>query len=75
MIEIKVTSEVIIDTFTPGILGPVELVEGLPPNVTLVDVSMDIAGTVTYVFDDGKDELTSPPIAFYRPEDIKEGTV
>jgi len=75
MVRLRVTREFIIDTLTPGMIkGPIELIEGLPKDIDLIDVSMK-DGIVQYDFDDGNEEITPVMISWSRPEDIKEGTV
>ena len=68
MIELKLTPEIIMDMFTPGIIGPVECVKGLPPMIMLKDVKYE-DNIITYLFDDGEEEkTTSLVLEFKRPE-------
>ncbi len=65
MIKVKVSTEVIEDLFTPGVLVPHECVDGLPKNATLIDIKKDFpTKTITYYFDDGKEEVTKKAITF-----------
>jgi hypothetical protein len=57
MIRIRITQEMMTDLFTPGVLDLHRCVDGLPPTVKgLIDVDMEISGTVIMIFDDGDDE-------------------
>ncbi len=65
MLELKISTEMLTDIFTPGVFGVQECVEGLPKGVTLVDVSFDIiTETVTYLFDDGKPEINPMTVTY-----------
>ena len=66
MIILKMTSELLIDLFTPEQIGPIKCVAGLPEKITLISVSLDITGVITYKFDDGKDEVTTLFVKFER---------
>lgn len=68
MLELKISTEMLTDIFTPGIFRTQECVKGLPKGVTLVNVSFDDkTKTVTCLFDDGKLEINPITVTYTRP--------
>ena len=64
MIELRMTDELLMDMLTPGVCTGIKCTTGLPPDLKLVSVELSSTGIITYMFDDGKEEIESVPIAF-----------
>lgn len=64
MLRIRISNEALTDIFTPGVVNPNRCANGLPRNVTLMNVKYE-KGLIEMLFDDGNwDSIEDVPVKF-----------